>query len=132
MKLINPIALFIFLNALVPLSAKPLEGYTANHWQKWHKKHEQEYTGKGGWLSLAGLYWLKQGKKTIGSHENNKHIFPPKTPDFLGSIDVNDKGIIFNVNNDSIIVNGNRVGKTTLSITGDSIVTFGHYKFHII
>lgn len=51
-------------------------------------KHEN------GWLNLAGLFWLKEGKNTIGSDQKNDFVFPAEHSDsFLGKMML-DKGIV--------------------------------------
>lgn len=45
--------------------------------QEWRKKYEEglkaPYTG---WLSVAGLYWLKEGENLAGSTDNNDVVLP--------------------------------------------------------
>ena len=45
--------------------------------QEWRKKYEEglkaPYTG---WLSVAGLYWLKEGENLAGSADNNDVVLP--------------------------------------------------------
>ena len=55
--------------------------------EDWHKKRVERLTDKNGWLSLAGLFWLKNGENTFGADTTNDIIFPTgKAPDFIGSI----------------------------------------------
>ena len=65
----------------------PKEVSYINEIQEWHQKRITGLTSKDGWLSLAGLYWLKEGKNTFGSAEENNLKFPlGEAPDFIGSI----------------------------------------------
>ncbi|QBZ97537.1 DUF1684 domain-containing protein [Flavobacterium sangjuense] len=51
----------------------------------WHKKREEKLKAENGWLNLAGLYWLKEGKNTFGSSDKNQIQFPEGTiDDFAG------------------------------------------------
>lgn len=34
---------------------------------------------KSGWLNLAGLYWLEEGKNSFGTASANKIVFPQGT-----------------------------------------------------
>jgi uncharacterized protein (DUF1684 family) len=45
-------------------------GYEAKI-KAWQQKRLQGLKEKDGWLSLAGLFWLKQGKNTFGSNKDN-------------------------------------------------------------
>src|SRR5262249_14491264 len=37
--------------------------------EKWRADHEADLKKEDGWLSLAGLFWLKDGVNTIGRGE---------------------------------------------------------------
>jgi len=52
----------------------------------WHNKRIENLTKSDGWLSLAGLYWLKEGENKFGSDPSNDIVFPEKAPAFIGSI----------------------------------------------
>jgi len=64
--------------------------------QEWQKNRLASLKKKDGWLSLAGLFWLKEGKNTIGSTESNHIVFPYKNiPAVVGSIVKNDQVLNF-------------------------------------
>ena len=42
----------------------------------WHEKRIASLKSETGWLNLAGLFWLKEGKNTFGSEEDNDLVFP--------------------------------------------------------
>lgn len=52
----------------------------------WHQERIKKLKGEDGWLSLAGLYWLKQGENRIGSDPQSDIRFPAQAPKYLGSI----------------------------------------------
>ncbi|MBC5993632.1 DUF1684 domain-containing protein [Pontibacter cellulosilyticus] len=43
---------------------------------EWHKEREASLKSEEGWLALAGLFWLNEGKNTFGSAEINDFVFP--------------------------------------------------------
>jgi uncharacterized protein (DUF1684 family) len=47
--------------------------------QQWRAKRLASLTSESGWLSLIGLFWLKEGKNTFGSDAAND-IVVPKVP----------------------------------------------------
>jgi uncharacterized protein (DUF1684 family) len=56
--------------------------------QKWHNKRIASLKKSDGWLSLTGLYWLKEGRNSFGGSEKNNIKFaginlPPKMGEFL-------------------------------------------------
>ena len=38
--------------------------------EKWRGEHETELKSENGWLTVAGLFWLKDGINTVGAGEN--------------------------------------------------------------
>jgi len=52
----------------------------------WHQERIGKLKGENGWLSLAGLYWLKPGENRIGSDPKSDIRFPARAPKHLGSI----------------------------------------------
>src|ERR1041384_774694 len=53
----------------------------------WQKTRLKNLTKDDGWLTLCGLFWLKEGENTFGSDTANAIVFPPgKTPARAGSI----------------------------------------------
>jgi len=54
---------------------------------KWRSDYEQSLLQPEGWLSVAGLYWLKEGVNTVGSAEECEvrlpaHASPPMAGNF--------------------------------------------------
>ena len=77
----------LFSNCDKTREISPEEAAYVDEIEAWHKRRINRLTSKTGWLSLAGLYWLKEGKNTFGSAPINDIKFPKdKTPDFIGSI----------------------------------------------
>lgn len=61
----------------------------------WHNQRIENLKKEGGWLNLAGLFWLEEGKNTFGTSSPNKIIFPKgKGEEFLGAL-ILDKGEVF-------------------------------------
>src|SRR5215831_12879168 len=53
----------------------------------WQKTRLDRLTKDDGWLTLCGLFWLKEGENTFGSDTSNGIVFPRgKTPGNAGSI----------------------------------------------
>ncbi|RFS14177.1 DUF1684 domain-containing protein [Emticicia sp. C21] len=61
----------------------------------WHNKRIENLKKENGWLNLAGLFWLEEGKNTFGTGSSNKIVFPKgKSDDFLGTL-ILEKGEVF-------------------------------------
>jgi len=67
----------------------------------WHEKRIDRLTSDNSWLSLAGLYWLKEGKNSFGSDRSNKIRFPKgKAPDFMGTFYLENGRVSVKINPD--------------------------------
>lgn len=63
-------ALWCLLFALLTANGVPAQaGYVAEV-ARWRADHERELRSEGTWLSVAGLFWLKQGVNTVGTGES--------------------------------------------------------------
>ena len=54
--------------------------------QQWRQQHEQALTADGGWLTVTGLFWLKDGSNTLGSAPDNDIVLPASAPPKLGLV----------------------------------------------
>lgn len=62
--------------------------------KEWQKKRIESLTKEDSWLSLAGLFWLKEGENRFGSEPSNDIIFPAgKAPAHMGTF-VLQKGVV--------------------------------------
>lgn len=70
--------LFWLLLLVKLLSAQSLNSYEQEI-EQWKIGRYAALKNSSGWLNLAGLFWLDQGKNSFGSGTNNKIIFPKGT-----------------------------------------------------
>lgn len=65
-------------------------------WQQelgaWRAQRETEISAPDGWLSLAGLEWLKTGFNSVGSSADSQIRMPARGPAHLGILTVSGKG----------------------------------------
>jgi len=47
-----------------------------NDLKTWHQKRIEDLKAENGWLNLAGLFWLEEGKNSFGADAKNKVVFP--------------------------------------------------------
>ncbi|MEY4954423.1 MAG: hypothetical protein RI981_508 [Bacteroidota bacterium] len=58
-----------------------------------------------GWLNLAGLFWLKEGKNTLGGDDKNDFVFPADHSDpFLGELLLKDGKVFYQTVHDTMLV----------------------------
>jgi uncharacterized protein len=75
--------------ALAPVSglAGPEDAYRAEILQ-WRANREASLKKEGGWLSVAGLFWLKEGANRFGAGPDNDIVLPVgSSPDHAGSFE---------------------------------------------
>jgi len=58
---------------------------------EWRTQREMEISAPDGWLTLAGLEWLKSGVNSVGSAPDNQIHLPAGSPDHLGLLTVSGK-----------------------------------------
>lgn len=54
--------------------------------EEWRKRYEDNLRKDGGWLTVAGLFWLQQGENWLGSLPTSAVRLPKKAPATIGSI----------------------------------------------
>ncbi len=54
---------------------------------QWHAARLAALTADDGWLTVAGLFWLKEGSNTAGSDKGNRILLPASAPARLGTFE---------------------------------------------
>lgn len=82
----NVTASLILVLLIVPILSTPL--VAQNRYEAtikvWRDKREKELRSETGWLTVAELFWLKEGANTIGSDGANNFILPASAPGKVG------------------------------------------------
>ena len=64
--------------------------------EQWHQDRVNSLKSENGWLNLAGLFWLNEGKNSLGRGSDFDVPFPvATTPTTLGSLDLQNGEIRF-------------------------------------
>jgi uncharacterized protein (DUF1684 family) len=53
--------------------------------RKWREARETRLKGPDGWLTVAGLFWLREGDNRFGSAPDNDIVLPPSAPAHAGT-----------------------------------------------
>lgn len=69
------------------MNEEELAEYKKQH-ATWRENRIEKLKAPGGYLNLAGLYWLKKGVNTLGSGGTNSIAFPADAPPFVGTLQV--------------------------------------------
>lgn len=83
---------------------------------KWRSEREASLRAEGGWLSVAGLYWLKPGTATMGAGQDNDFVLPNHgTPARVGAATLANGEVVVRFENELIAtVNGQHVAAAAL------------------
>ena len=71
--------------AALLMSMEPATSYTDSI-RAWQKHRDTGLRSEKGWLTLVGLFWLKEGDNTIGSAPNNDFVLPKTAPAQMGRL----------------------------------------------
>lgn len=87
---------------------------------QWQAGRYDALVRENGWLALAGLHWLKEGRNLIGSNPLCEVVLPERGPTFLGIITLKGKTANFQVAGGvPALVNGKMVEKANLKSSKD-------------
>lgn len=64
----------------------------------WRAERDASIRAENGWLSVAGLFWLKPGENTFGSEQDRDIVLPARAPAALGSFIYDGSGVSLRVN----------------------------------
>ena len=87
---------------------------------KWREKKYDDLVKENGWLALAGLHWLKDGRNLIGANPLCEVGLPESAPTFLGVIEKKGRVIRFQAAEGvRVEVNGKPTAKAQLKTNRD-------------
>jgi uncharacterized protein len=64
----------------------------------WRRERNETIRKENGWLSLAGLFWLKLGKNQFGSNPKSEIQLPERVPANIGYFEYNGKSVSLRTN----------------------------------
>ncbi len=84
--------------------------------ESWKQDRIESLKAPGGWLRLAGMFWLDEGENSFGSGQDNDIIFPEGTiPEYAGTFLYENGQVIMNTADDvSITHEGEPVSEFVL------------------
>jgi uncharacterized protein (DUF1684 family) len=104
--------------------------------QRWKQQRLRELRQPDGWPTLVGLYWLEEGKNTIGSEKQNDIRFPKPLPDRIGEIELIENEVRYrNVPNIGILHEGKKAEKGILRTDLQENTTYLYwnaFQWHVI
>lgn len=83
--------------------------------EKWRTDYQSALTSDTGWLTVSGLFWLKEGDNTFGSDASNAIVLPPSTPAHAGNFEFHSGKTVARINPGvTVLLNGKPVQSAEL------------------
>jgi hypothetical protein len=107
--------------AVAALAILPIDpGTYRNQIEEWRQQREANLKSEDGWLTVAGLFWLKEGGNTIGTGRGNNFVLPPgSAPENVGRFDFHEGMAVFQAA-PGVLVTVNSKSMTSASLKDDS------------
>ena len=124
----------------VQLAAAPNVGGQTSYEESirsWRAKQEAELKSESGWLTVVGLFWLKQGLNSIGANPSSDIVLPAgSAPDRVGTVKFHDGRAVLYLEKGVTVVHGG-VPVTELEMVSDATknpvaVTLGELTILVI
>lgn len=103
----------------------------------WHARRVERLQQPGGWLTLVGLFWLKEGGNRVGSDGRLEIVLPNSAPPEVGTLMLTGGKVSFSaapgvtpISNDNPVIRMDRV-RTDKDEKPDKI-RIGTITFHVI
>jgi len=94
-KALMPLALMLASTLLLPGLSRE-GGAEDAAWSQWRQERLRRLRAPVGWLSLAGLFWLREGENTLGGGEDCLHRLRwPDLPPLLGTLRRTGKQVVW-------------------------------------
>jgi uncharacterized protein (DUF1684 family) len=78
--------------------------------EKWRNDYQSALTSDTGWLTVSGLFWLKNGDNTFGSDASNNIVLPASAPAHVGAFEFHSGKTIAHINPGvTVLMNGRPV-----------------------
>jgi uncharacterized protein (DUF1684 family) len=65
--------------------------------EQWKERRLQNLKAEDGYLSLAGLFWLEDGRYSFGSDPASDFVFPPDSPAKIGEFELTADGVFMHL-----------------------------------
>lgn len=92
---------------------------------KWRAGKYDELVRENGWLALAGLFWLNEGRNLIGSNPMCEVVLPERAPTFIGVAELRGTTVRFTAAEGvRVKVNGRLVEKAVLRSSKEAKPSF--------
>ena len=101
--------------------------------EQWRAQHQKELAADDGWLTVAGLDWLKEGENRVGADPTSEVALPDHSlPGRVATITYHSgQAVLHPATGVPLTLNGNPAAQTTLHEDTD-ILAINRLKFYLI
>jgi uncharacterized protein (DUF1684 family) len=118
---------------LATLQAATIDTAYRKQIEDYRQKREAALKADGGWLTVTGLFWLREGENTLGSDTNNDIVLPESVPASVGSIRLNHGSAVFVPAWPAVTPNGQPATEKTLRTSGEpDVLSVGPVDLFVI
>jgi len=121
---------FLLVLAAVLMAAETVPDAYRAEVETWREQREARLKSDTGWLTVAGLFWLKQGPNRFGSDPANDIVLPPSAPAVGGVFELQGDKTLVKVQSGATVTSAgeaitememksDRTGNPTLLALGD-------------
>ena len=90
--------------------------------EQWRQQRAAALKADGGWLTVTGLFWLKDGLNAVGSDPANDILLPDGAPAHLGTVRLENGNAVFTASTKSVTLDGKAVEEAPLRAAGPASV----------
>jgi uncharacterized protein (DUF1684 family) len=112
--------------------AETIDAQYRSQVEQWRQQREAGLKADGGWLTVTGLSWLKDGDNTLGSDASNDILLPPGSPAHLGNIKLASGHAIFTASGPGVTLKDKPVIETEVRPTGSDALEAGPLQLLVI
>jgi uncharacterized protein (DUF1684 family) len=101
--------------------------------EKWRKEREEGLKGDEGWLTVAGLYWLREGENRFGSGPLNDFVLPEgSAPAEVGVFDYRGGKVSVRINPGvEVTQHGKRIEAANMKMGSEDAISIGKLKLWV-
>jgi uncharacterized protein (DUF1684 family) len=104
--------------------------------EKFHKDREVSLKADDGWLTVAGLFWIKPGETRIGGDPSCDVLLPAGAPAELGVLTLRDGKARFKAHSDvKVTLDGQPITESEIKTDGQGkpgVLAFGRFKLIVL
>lgn len=100
--------------------------------EQWRQQREASLKADSGWLTVTGLFWLKDGDNTLGADPSNDILLPDGSPARLGNLKLQSGHVNFAASGSGVTLKGQAVTQTEVRPVGSDVLVAGPLQLLVI